>query len=417
MWLLTATLLVFVEGNGLISRCEEDVSPLLQLARTNTSHYRPDNATGRGSSGHLALHSSPALMVLNGPSNKTHPLADSRQNATDSDRTFVDSKDAALPFFGPTALPQNGTTDDGKKITRRMREKQLGREAVSAAALIMILISFSVGLQLVMVEFVMTGTCAIPVSIAGMVLAVFTAITKGLRATLRFLLRPFRSPANFLWECFCTVRKQGKAQSISQALPEPLIEEVVTFLSLDGMCELGCASRKCKDWVNTDHCFPALMKEVTRNGLEHRWQRYSTRLKAAGSDSSCSEVSEVQGKEKSSQTTEKKAPKNLIKEMRGFLCKQLRRSKAKAEAKEVNERWNVIADVVRYIMLVIGWFWFSAEVMDMACLEGGGPWQIIKAVSSPCLFMFILESDRSHFWWQLVAGIVATVLLLDLLFA
>eukprot|EP00434_Breviolum_minutum_P043231 symbB.v1.2.038524.t1/scaffold6027.1/size21648/1 len=30
--LLTATLLVFVEGNGLISRCEEDVSPLLQLA-------------------------------------------------------------------------------------------------------------------------------------------------------------------------------------------------------------------------------------------------------------------------------------------------------------------------------------------------------------------------------------------------
>eukprot|EP00434_Breviolum_minutum_P044843 symbB.v1.2.040104.t1/scaffold6993.1/size14019/1 len=97
--------------------------------------------------------------------------------------------------------------------------------------------------------------------------------------------------------------------------------------------------------------------------------------------------------------------------------KGLRWSKAKAEAKEVNERWNVIADVVRYIMLVIGWFWFSAEVMDMACLEGGGPWQIIKAVSSPCLFIFILESDRSHFWWQLVAGIVATVLLLDLLFA
>jgi len=349
MWLLGATLLVIVQGNGLTSRCEEDVSPLLQLARTNSSH-NSDNATS-GSSGHLALHSSPALMVLNGPSNKTHPLANSRQNATESDRTFVDSKDAALPFFGPTALPNNGTTDDGKKITRRMREKQLGREAVSAAALIMILISFSVGLQLVMVEFVMTGTCAIPVSIAGMVLAVFTAITKGLRSTLRFLLRPFRSPANFLWECCCTVRKQGKAQSISQALPEPLIEEVVTFLSLDGMCELGCASRKCKDWVNTDICYPALMKEVSQNGLEHRWQRYSTRLKAAGSDSS-SEVSEVQGSEKSSQATEKKAPKNLIKEMRGFLCKQLRRSKAKAEAKEVNERWNVIADVVRYIMLV-----------------------------------------------------------------
>ena len=34
------------------------------LPRTNTSHYRPDNVTGRGSSGHLALHSSPALMVL-----------------------------------------------------------------------------------------------------------------------------------------------------------------------------------------------------------------------------------------------------------------------------------------------------------------------------------------------------------------
>lgn len=415
MWRLGAILLVSVQGDALISRCEEDVFPLLQLARKNSSHDS-DNATTK--SGHLALHSSPALRVLHGRGNKIPP-PHSRQNATDSDRTFVgaDSKDSALPFFGPTALPNNDTMD-GKKITRRMREKQLGREAVSAAALIMILISFSVGLQLIMVEFVMTGTCAIPVNIAGMVLAVFTAITNGLRSTLRFLLRPFRSPANFLWECCCTVRKQGKAQSISQALPEPLIEEVVTFLSLDGMCELSCAARKCKDWVNSNNCYPALMKEVRENGLEHRWQRYSTRLKAAGSDSS-SEASEIcQGKEKTSnQTSEKKASKNLIKEMRGFLCKQLRRSKAKAEAKEVNERWDVIADVVRYIMLVIGWFWFSAEVMDMACLEGGGPWQIIKAVSSPCLFIFILESDRSHFWWQLAAGIVATVLLLDLLFS
>ena len=44
--------------------------------------------------------------------------------------------------LGPTVFPLD---DANRPLSRREKEKQLGREAVSAAALIMVLISFSVG--------------------------------------------------------------------------------------------------------------------------------------------------------------------------------------------------------------------------------------------------------------------------------
>lgn len=384
------------------------------------------------------LHGSAVLRALGhgaAPAMKSDPVEAARSNAKDSQQNLVGQRaaapkaeDSTLPFNGQTAFPMNGTTPDGKTITRRMREKQLGREAVSAAALIMILISFSVGLQLIMVEFVMTGTCAIPRNIAGVFLAMILTITVGLRSLVRFLTAPLRPPCRFLWHCCfscCAWRKnKGSARPpVTQSLPEPVMEQVAAFLSLDSMCELGCASRTCQDVVNSESCYELLMSEVKSSGLDQRWERHLRHKVLMGeSESSSSSAETAEGealkpasKEQSVENLSE-VPNHLIKELRTFLCKQVRRSKAKAEEKEVNERWDVITDVVRYCMLVIGWFWFSAEVMDMACLEGGGPWQVVKAVSSPCLFIFILESDRNHFWWQVVAGMVAAVLLLDLLF-
>eukprot|EP00439_Symbiodinium_sp_Y106_P034561 s1774_g4.t1 len=71
---------------------------------------------------------------------------------------------------------------------------------------------------------------------------------------------------------------------------------------------------------------------------------------------------------------------------------------------------------------LIGWFWFSAEVMDMACADDAtGAFHILKAglgwaLSSPAIFLFILESDRSQLGWQVFAGLCALILLMDLLF-
>ncbi|OLQ10141.1 hypothetical protein AK812_SmicGene6199 [Symbiodinium microadriaticum] len=71
----------------------------------------------------------------------------------------------------------------------------------------------------------------------------------------------------------------------------------------------------------------------------------------------------------------------------------------------MQEQWNVMSDFVRYVMLVIGWFWFSAEVMDMACADDAtGVFHILKALSSPAIFLFILESDRSQLGWQAWRG-------------
>lgn len=428
-------------SDWVVDACEGDAFPLLQMSRHNAS-VPNRTAAAMATWATPMLHTSPALRALrHGAPADTSPGSHAEEarhhSEEDLKQKFVGqaaaaprAEDSTLPFNSQTALPMNGTTPDGRIITRRMREKQLGREAVSAAALIMILISFSVGLQLIMVEFVMTGTCAIPRNIAGVFLAMILTITAGLRALVRFATAPLRPPCRFFWHCCCICccswrKDKGSGRpAVTQKLPEPVMEQVAAFLSLDGMCELGCASRGCHDAVNSESCYEVLMNEVKTSGLDQRWERHVRHKVVLGESESSSSSADVStpeeglkpAKEQSAENLPE-APNHFVKELRTFLCKQERRSKAKAEEKEVNERWDVITDVVRYCMLVIGWFWFSAEVMDMACLEGGGPWQVIKAVSSPCLFIFILESDRNHFWWQVAAGLVAAVLLLDLLFS
>lgn len=429
-------------SDWVVDACEGDAFPLLQMSRHNASVPNATMATAATP----MLHTSPALRALGHgaaplphPSVRSHASDEARPNHSEEDSkgNFVGqaaaaprAEDSTLPFNSQTAFPMNGTSPDGKIITRRMREKQLGREAVSAAALIMILISFSVGLQLIMVEFVMTGTCAIPRNIAGVFLAMILTITAGLRSLVRFVTAPLRPPCRFFWHCCCICCcswRKGKGSArppVTQSLPEPVMEQVAIFLSLDSMCELGCASRSCHDVVNSESCYEVLMNEVKSSGLDQRWERHVRHKVTMGESESSSssadtpegQASKLASKEQSFENLPE-VPNHLVKELRTFLCKQERRIKAKAEEKEVNERWDVITDVVRYCMLVIGWFWFSAEVMDMACLEGGGPWQVVKAVSSPCLFIFILESDRNHFWWQVAAGMVAAVLLLDLFFS
>lgn len=453
---------------------------MLQLSRQNTSAV-PLRQKNTSVSFNETVHPAATLLVTNatlgdplrqspilhaiGPLGSQRPTVSSAIRPQENATLMGSNHKEDLPFFGPTEFPLlDNPEDPSRRMSRRMKEKELGREAVFAAALIMVLISFSVGLQLIMVEFVMTGTCAIPCNIAGMILAVILAVTAALRAVVRMLLRPFRPCWLLLWSW---TSRNRKASPIMQALPEHLLEEVVGFLDLEGMCGLGSASRKSKDLVNSDACYRTLKIEVTQNGLEARWLRHLQRYKEQGL-TRFRTVKEGDDPEDTATDTEAglwsarvdlrhlavrgwssapsspvipdravaatrpvppikgfparpaeqpQVPQYIIQEMRRFLCRHVRRTAAKAEADEVNERWIVITDVVRYCMLVVGWFWFSAEVMDMACLEGGGPWQVIKAVTSPCLFIFILESDRRHFWWQVLAGLVAAAFLLDLLFA
>ena len=67
-------------------------------------------------------------------------------------------------------------------------------------------------------------------------------------------------------------------------------------------------------------------------------------------------------------------PKHIIQEQRSFLCRHGRRRIKKAEQQEVNERWMVITDVVRYLLLMVAWFWFSAQVgaQEASGLESAG---------------------------------------------
>ncbi|CAJ1346122.1 unnamed protein product [Effrenium voratum] len=290
-----------------------------------------------------------------------------------------------------------------KPSERRRRRKLLAREAVTAAALIMLLISCSVGIQLVMVEYVMTGTCVMHL--------VFHEIVIKLRT-----MRPCQVRVQAGFVCGTVIRcarRRSEAPSIHASLPDAAMLEVVEFLAFDSLCTFGSASRKSQDFVNSSHCINILINEVQRHSLQEPWQEHLEQLK---------EVKEVglagaEGPASSASPSTKHSAevKSVVQELRHFICKQLLRNAASASAKESAEQLNAISDFVRFCMLMVGWFWFSAEVMDMACLDTTGFWHILKAVTSPVLFLFILESDRSQLHWQIVAGLIAGFLLVNLL--
>lgn len=228
---------------------------------------------------------------------------------------------------------------------------------------------------------------------------------------------------------------------LQQLCPDHLLEEVVGFLPIESLSTLSCASRRMQDLAHCDTIVPTLLAKVKHLNLQKRWQVHLDRFEEAsvGSElsdsldtSQASVVTSGSARTTSSARTAGSARtsssvrslkekalrgKVVIKELHRFLCRHMRRSAAKEQAHEMQEQWNVMSDFVRYVMLVIGWFWFSAEVMDMACADDAtGVFHILKALSSPAIFLFILESDRSQLGWQVFAGLCALILLMDLLF-
>ncbi|CAJ1423354.1 unnamed protein product, partial [Effrenium voratum] len=365
--------------------CEGDDAPLLQM-------QRPSSLA-------MSLLRQPHVKAQrNSPISKAEPV-----EIADSDAGW--GVDGILPSNREEVLKKL------KPSERRRRRKLLAREAVTAAALIMLLISCSVGIQLVMVEYVMTGTCALPSACAGALVTVLTLLMCGVRRVLRLPSRLLCGSCKRLMAC--CARRRSEAPSIHASLPDAAMLEVVEFLAFDSLCTFGSASRKSQDFVNSSHCINILINEVQRHSLQEPWQEHLEQLK---------EVKEVglagaEGPASSASPSTKHSAevKSVVQELRHFICKQLLRNAASASAKESAEQLNAISDFVRFCMLMVGWFWFSAEVMDMACLDTTGFWHILKAVTSPVLFLFILESDRSQLHWQIVAGLIAGFLLVNLL--
>mmetsp|Transcript_36850 Transcript_36850/g.68653 ORF Transcript_36850/g.68653 Transcript_36850/m.68653 type:complete len:438 (+) Transcript_36850:58-1371(+) len=391
---------------------EGDAAPLLQLPK-NRTHATPAS----GLSSVLAARLAHVLEIVS-------PLESWKSFAV---RGVQGDKEWPFATPEPSYTPTKRLSGEELAARRQL----LARQAVTAAGLIMGLMTFSVGMQLVMVEFVMTGTCAVPANIAGMIGTVLLGVIAGFRFLLRAPYRLLLGLCRRSCEC-CQRRQPVKAPPLGEACPEQVLQEVVSFLPLDSLCTLGCTSRKLQDLVNSENAVQTLLDEVTRMNLEKRWQRHLERFstdlphsqepEAESSGRSCSPEDRSPGRSRRSApaaSLEDKALRGnaVIRELRRFICRQLRRQAEKSYASEVREQWNVIADFVRYCMLVIGWFWFSAEVMDMACSdESAGVWHILKAISSPAIFLFILESDRNYIWWQIFAGLLAFMLLMDLLF-
>ncbi|OLQ10155.1 hypothetical protein AK812_SmicGene6200 [Symbiodinium microadriaticum] len=230
-------------GPHLPAEC--DAAPLLQLPKRNAS------LPARSLGGVLVARFQDVVDKIDLSAARSRKLADNRKDKQEwpfSPANFTDV---------PVTTLREPLTSEQKKL----RRKVLARQAVTAAGLIMALMTFSVGMQLVMVEFVMTGTCEMPFNIAGTVGTVILGVIAGFRWLFHVpyrLLRSLCQHCSCLF-CHCCLRRPDPtkaAMPLQQLCPDHLLEEVVGFLPIESLSTLSY------------RLSPAL-----RSALHYRWSR------------------------------------------------------------------------------------------------------------------------------------------------
>lgn len=408
------------------SSCEEDdVLPLLQLARVPHTPAADlwNSLSNRTAAAHAAM-----LLEEKAKVEAISGLAWLASQGDDFIGRFLNHTSSAP--LQKQHLAQE--TEESKRQTR----KRLARQAILAAAMVLVLMSLSVSIQVVITEFVMTGACDTSRSLLG---SVGSFCWSGARLLVLPLVRMVRMvPWGFVsdWLTSCLGQRQ-KQTAILEVFPESVLHEVAGHLPVDALCCMGSASRKMQQ-LSDNHCsYKSLMLEVVRLRLEDRWARYLRRMRPAevlqSSESEgelLDELAEVEPTEESAgvveeaalewvkgASSEAAAVQRIARELRRFLCAELRKSEGKRETRESQQRRKAMMDLARYAMLVVAWFWFSAEVMDLACVPAPkDPWHVLKMVASPCIFLFILETDREYFFWQVMAGILSLALLMEMMY-
>lgn len=291
-------------------------------------------------------------------------------------------------------------TNAGKRRKRGI----VTRQVISAVAIIMILMTVTVSIQVLMVEFVISGSCVTPgnvlEAIARSCVAIFALLRFSLRTPVRFVTSPLRA-------CLSHCRRPAQANVIVE--PLPAIAEVIGFLEFADLCTLCNASQAWRE-LGDNHCsHKVLMAEIERLRLEEAWQTCrSIEDSVAGPQSDSSEKTTARLEPHNNDT-------NSSRELKSFLCLHMQQSAAREHARELHEHFGALMDIARFFILTVSWFWFSAEVLDLACVDNATEtWGFVKAISSPLIFLFVLECDREHFMAQCLAGLVALALLLDL---
>jgi len=354
------------------AQCDDDVLPLLQVSKSST------------------LPSTPALSAWTS-------WLDLNRTGSQTASFFVSPELLFLTgskFFQPPFTKFNGTSAENRDNKSSVQQRRrIARQAISAAAVIMLMMTFSISFQLMTVEYLLSGTCAMPMTVLGTLAHICLAVFSLFRAIFRPVLKCLGFLADSCWRCH---RQKEKALSITEEFPSKILQEVSGFLPVDSLCNLGTSSRCMLALSDNKVSYEIFRAEVVRLGLEERWESHCATLQDS------KDVLEVT---------------MSAREVRQFLCAQLRQSAEEEKAMEEHRQWTALCDIVRFAVLAVSWFWFSAEVMSLACSENPNEfWGILKAVVSPCIFLFVLEADREHLQWQLLGGLVSLVMLLDLVF-
>lgn len=289
-------------------------------------------------------------------------------------------------------------------------------QAMLISAAIMLMMTVAISAQLILIEYILAGTCAIPRRIAGIFHCASSSLLSLLFAPLQCLGRclPVTTWLRRLVNLCCQRQSDfsGTTKSLTD-LPETALGEVAACLPIGSLCLLGVSCKTLSEVTDGECSYKALLSEVSRRRLEVPWADRLQKLQEA-------EHADPADTTK----TDKKLPefvsssckeRNLKRELRLFLCAAMHRSAEEEQERYVEESWNVMMDVLRFLLLLVSWLSFSGEVMTLACsTDANDLMGVLKALISPCVFLFILECDRENIGKQAVAGAISALLLVDI---
>lgn len=308
---------------------------------------------------------------------------------------------------GVADLLKNGSNAPGASAVKPRDRAHVTRQIISAVVIIMVLMTVTVSIQVLVVEFVLSGHCVSPHNLLGAAsrscMAIFALLRFALRTPARFVMAPLRA-------CWWRCRRPAQSKPIFETLPAIVLQEMICFSELTDVCTLCNVSQTWRA-LSENHCScEFLVAEVERLQLKQAWQSWQSLQDTPA------EPQPNSNKETISVPEAKVHKTNIARELKRFLFLHMQEVAAREHARELEDHFGALVDIVRFFILLVSWFWFSAEVMDLACVDGtGGTLSFVKAISSPLIFLFVLECDRDHFMCQCLAGFVALALLLDLI--
>ncbi|CAE8682539.1 unnamed protein product [Polarella glacialis] len=233
----------------------------------------------------------------------------------------------------PPGVPIDAGHHRPKPKSHFLRLSSSSSHSLLSAAFVLVVVTLTIGLQLTLFEYLLSGTFAIPISFGGSLVRMLTAVLWFIRLLFFEPLRKF-----YRWlRGLCDVCHWHTARphvATMPDLPAAVLLQVTEFLPIDSLCVVGATSSSMREITDNQCWYELLLQEVEHRCLEGPWQQHVRQLTSKARlkdvDASPEEAEETRKDEIVERKETRKGwwdsevklidPACLTRELRCFLC-------------------------------------------------------------------------------------------------